>query len=106
MIVKPVLLQATVQSSQNVTSLKHGENIKPAVEQANITVSNQKEVQQKSENVIKKDDVDNRQEKFDAKEKSKNEYYSVKVKKKKVQKSEQEKDQVILKSSGMFDVKI
>ena len=106
MIVKPVLLQATVQSSQNVTSLKHGENVKPAVEQANITVSNQKEVQQKSENVIKKDDVDNRQEKFDAKEKSKNEYYSVKVKKKKVQKSEQEKDQVILKSSGMFDVKI
>lgn len=106
MIVRPVVLQGTVQNSQNMTSMKHNENVKPAVEQANIAVSQQKEVQQKSENVIRKNDVDKGNEKFDAKEKGKNEYYSVKVKKKKNEGFTAEDEKVILKSSGSFDIKI
>lgn len=106
MIVRPVVMQGTVQNSQNMTSMKHAENTKPAVEQANIAVTSQKEVQQKSENVIRKNDVDKGNEKFDAKEKGKNEYYSVKVKKKKNQSISEDDEKVILKSSGMFDVKI
>lgn len=106
MIVRPVIMQGTVQNSQNMTGIKHGEDAKPLVEQANIAVSNQKEVQHKSENVIRKDDVDKGNEKFDAKEKGKNEYYSVKVKKKKNQDQNDSGGKVILKSSGNFDVKI
>ena len=34
MIVRPVVIQGTVQNSQNMTSIKHAENTKPAVEQA------------------------------------------------------------------------
>ena len=105
MIVRPVVMQGTVQNSQNMTSIKHGEDVKPAVEQANIAATNQKEVQQKSENVIRKDGVDKNNEKFDAKEKGKNEYYSVKVKKKKKE-TIQSEEKVLLKSSGMFDIKI
>lgn len=105
MIVRPVVMQGTVQNSQNMTSIKHGEDVKPAVEQANIAATNQKEVQQKSENVIRKDGVDKNNEKFDAKEKGKNEYYSVKVKKKKKENIQSE-EKVLLKSSGMFDIKI
>lgn len=106
MIVRPVVMQGTVQNSQNMTSMKHAENIKPAVEQANIAATSQKEVQKKSENVIRKNDVDKGNQKFDAKEKGKNEYYSVKVKKKKNQSISDDDEKVILKSSGMFDVKI
>lgn len=105
MIVRPVVLQGTVQNSQNMTSVKHGEDAKPMVQQANIAVSTQKEVQQKSENVIRKDDVDKGNEKFDAKEKGKNEYYSVKVKKKKNDVSGDE-GKVVVKNKGSFDVKI
>ena len=105
MIVRPVVMQGTVLNSQNMTSIKHGEDVKPAVEQANIAATNQKEVQQKSENVIRKDGVDKNNEKFDAKEKGKNEYYSVKVKKKKKENIQSE-EKVLLKSSGMFDIKI
>lgn len=105
MIVRPVVLQGTVQNSQNMTNIKHGEDIKPYVEQANIAVTSQKEVQKKLENVIRKNDVDNGNEKFDAKEKGKNEYYTVKVKKKKKDESVLD-EKVILKTSGSFDMKI
>lgn len=106
MIVRPVVIQGTVQNSQNMTSVKHGENAKPMVEQANIAVSTQKEVKLKAENVIKKDDVDKGNEKFDAKEKGKNEYYSVKVKKKKQDMSSNTEGSVMVKGVGSFDVKI
>lgn len=105
MIVRPVVIQGTVQNSQNMTSVKHGEDVKPMVEQANIAVSNQKEVQHKSEIVIRREDVDMGKEKFDAKEKGKNEYYSVKVKKKKNTNGNKEGN-VAVKSAGSFDVKI
>ena len=105
MIVRPVVLQGTVQNSQNMTSVKHGEDAKPMVQQANVAVSTQKEVKQKSENVIRKDDVDKGNEKFDAKEKGKNEYYSVKVKKKKNDDSSDD-GKVAVKNTGTFDVKI
>jgi len=109
MIVRPVVIQGTVQNSQNMTSIKHGEDAKPMVEQANIAATTQKEVQQKSENVIRKDDVANGKEKFDAKEKGKNEYYSVKVKKKKDETmniASNDEGKVIVKSTGSFDMKI
>ncbi len=105
MIVRPVVIQGTVQNSQNMTSVKHGEDAKPMVEQANIAVTTKKEIQQKSENVIRKDDVNKGNEKFDAKEKGKNEYYSVKVKKKK-NTSNSDEGKVAVKSTGSFDVKI
>ncbi|MBQ2744186.1 MAG: hypothetical protein IJF37_01015 [Lachnospiraceae bacterium] len=105
MIVRPVVIQGTVQNSQNMTAVKHGEDAKPMVDQANIAVSNQKEVQLKSVNVIRKDDVDMGKEKFDAKEKGKNEYYSVKVKKKR-KANDSEEGTVAIKSTGSFDVKI
>ena len=106
MIVRPVVLQGTVQNSQNMTSIKHSEDSKPMVEQANIAVSTQKEVKQKSENVIRKDDLEKGNEKFDAKEKGKNEYFTVKVKKKKNVIGGGEEGKVAVKSTGSFDIKI
>ena len=103
MIVRPVVIQGTVQNSQNMTSIKHAENTKPAVEQANIAATTQKEVQQKSENVIRKENISKEQQKFDAKEKGSNEYVSVKVKKK-VKEEAQAEEKVLVKSQGGFDI--
>lgn len=106
MIVRPVVIQGTVQNSQNMTSVKHSEDVKPMVEQANIATTNTKEVQQKAEVVIKREDVNQGHEKHDAKEKGKNEYFSVKVKKTGKGASVNEDERIIVKSSGSFDVKI
>ncbi|MBQ2982336.1 MAG: hypothetical protein IJD58_09510 [Lachnospiraceae bacterium] len=107
MIVKPVVIQGTVQNSQNMTSIKHAENTKPYVEQANIAATTHKEVQHKSENVIRKDNINKEQKKFDAKDKGANEYVSVKVKKKVNDKGEESvEEQVLVKSQGGFDIKI
>ena len=115
MIVKPVIIQGTVQNSQNATNVKHAENIKPAVEQANLAATTQKEVKMKSENVIRKDNINKEQKKFDAKEKGSNEYVKVKVKvKKRLNDEGEEKDrdneqvneQIKVKSKSGFDMKI
>lgn len=106
MSVRPVVIQGTVQNSQNMTSLKHAENAKPAVDQANIAATTQKEVQHKAENVIRKENVNKEQQKFDAKEKGSNEYVSVKVKKKVKEEEAQGEEKVLVKSQGGFDIKI
>lgn len=109
MIVRPVVMQGTVQNSQNMTGIKHAENIKPSVEQANIAVTTQKEVQQKSENVIRKENINKEQQKFDAKEKGSNEYVKVKVKKKVSDNTADDanaEEKVLVKSHGGFDMKI
>lgn len=106
MIVRPVVLQGTVQNSQNVTGMKHAENIRPSVEQANIAATTQKEIQHKSENVIRKENINKEQQKFDAKEKGSNEYVSVKVKKKAKTVTDDEEEKVIVKNQSGFDIKI
>ncbi len=106
MIVRPVVLQGTVQNSQNMTSVKHNEDAKPMVEQANITATNTKEVQQKTEVVTKREDINQGHEKHDAKEKGKNEYFSVKVKKNNNGTQADGQERVLVKSSSGFDVKI
>ena len=68
--------------------------------------STQKEVQQKSENVIRKENINKEQQKFDAKEKGSNEYVSVKVKKKVKQEEDGIDEKVLVKSQGGFDIKI
>lgn len=108
MIVRPVVLQGTVQNSQNVTEMKHAENIKPSVEQANIAATTQKEIQHKAENVIRKENINKEQKKFDAKEKGSNEYVTVKIKKRLKDDLDDSngEEKVIVKSQSGFDIKI
>ena len=106
MIVRPVVLQGTVQNSQNMTNVKHSEDVRPMATQANITATNTKEIQQKAEMVTKREDINQGHEKHDAKEKGKNEYFSVKVKKHGNKNVLDGEEKVIVKSAGSFDVKI
>ena len=68
MSVRPIDIMMVPQMNE-VSHIKQSENMRPATEQMNI-VSNV----DKSEQVTKKDDVENKGHKFDAKEKSSNEY--------------------------------
>ena len=105
MAISPLLFNGSVSRMQDVSAIKHNEDIKGMVDQTNFQNTFHREVDSKVNQVHQSDDVDNRQQKHDAKEKGKNEYYSVKVKKKR-KANDSEEGTVAIKSTGSFDVKI
>ena len=106
MIGRTVALQATMQRSGDEATVKHNEANKSLVNQMNAQNVNQKDVMRRNTEVVKKENADYNNEKFDAKEKGKGEYIINKQKKKK--KEEDEEDgRVIIKNGGAgFDMKI
>ena len=90
MTVRPVHLNGMIQNTQDVSAIRHQENQKPAIEQH------------------KKDNADNEQKKFDAKEKGSNEYRDQRGKNKKEKKENLPDGSVKVKMtmSGGFDIKI
>ncbi len=75
MVIRPTEF-GMIQQQNTVSQIRHGEDARPMVEQQTIVVQSQKEANVKSEKVNHKDDADNGQKKFDARDKSENEYYS------------------------------
>lgn len=104
MIGRTTAIQGTMQRSDESALIRKNEENRPLVDQSNAQKLNEKEVQEKYENVVKKDNADYNSEKYDAKEKGKGEYPLLKKKKK--QKKEEEDGVVKIKHSGGFDVKI
>ena len=64
----------SVQQMNEVSHIKQEENQRPVVEQQTITTQVQKETDTKAEQVQHKENADNHQKKYDAKDKSQNEY--------------------------------
>lgn len=107
MTVRPVHLNGMIQNTQDVSTIRHQENQKPAVEQQHIHIREQQKEQSQAQEVHKKDDAENEQKKFDAKEKGANEYTN--QRKKKNKKKEHLPDgsvKVKMTMSGGFDIKI
>lgn len=77
MSVRPVDLMM-VQQMNEVSQIKHNETSRPVTQQFNISAQVQKDTDNKAEQVTQKDDVDNGNRKFDAKDKSDNEYHGQK----------------------------
>ncbi|MGN0318935.1 MAG: hypothetical protein ACI4E1_13475 [Lachnospira sp.] len=75
MIVKPLEF-GMIQQQNSVAQIKHNENTRPVVEQQNMVQIKQQNDEARAEQVVKKDNADNFNRGFDAKEKSSNEYYS------------------------------
>ena len=75
MLVKPAEF-GMIQQQNTVSQIRHEQDAKPMAEQQTMVVQSQKEAEIKAEQVVHKDDTDNRQKKFDAKDKSDNEYQS------------------------------
>ncbi len=92
----------TISRSQDITAIKHNEDNKGMVEQANLGQQMQKDVQQKAREVRSGDNAQWHSEKFDAKEKGKNEYTGDGGQKRK----QTPPDKVEIKGRKSFDMKV
>lgn len=101
MSVRPIDLMM-VQQMNEVSQIKHNETSRPAAQQFNISAQVQKNTDNRSEQVTQKEDVDNGKRKFDAKDKSDNEYQEQKRNRQK----QDGKVTIKNKSEFNFDVKV
>lgn len=111
MTIRPVVLNGMIQRTQDIGNIKQQEDNKPVVQQQNLSIQNEKREEQLAHQVQQTDKKENEGYRYDAKEKSNNQYEGNEGRKKKHQKEsekEQNKDgKVILKGLGSsFDIKI
>lgn len=100
---KPVIMSGIVNRTQDYAQLKHGEDQKPVADQANFQTQFNKQIEKNAELVIRQNNSEWKNEKFDAKEKGKNKYFADKKKKEK----KEEDGKGTTKSGYMsFDIKI
>lgn len=101
-MLNPIEFTGMVQRTQDVSTIKQNENIKPQMEHINVQSQETQKAIMKHEQVIKKENADREQNNFDAKEKGNGMYYDSRNKKKKKNKEE---GSVKKLNSGTFDVK-
>lgn len=105
MTIRPVFFNGMIQNTQDVSAMQHNENHRPAVEQSNIQIQEQKKEESLSQEVHSKEDVEQQQH-FDAREKGSNEYSDNRKKKKKEERAVLPDGSVRMKMSKGFDIKI
>lgn len=103
MAISPLMFNGSVTRMQDVTQIKHNEDIKGAVDQANFQNTFHKQIDSKMTQVHQSDNTENRQKKFDSKEKGDNEYSGDGGKKRK---HDDKEGRVIAKTQGGFDMKV
>lgn len=69
-----VEMQGQISRAQDFTSIKHNEDTKGMVEQANVGQQKTKQVERQVTRVNQREETKNQQRKFDAKDKGDNEY--------------------------------
>ena len=74
MAISPVLFNGSVSRMQDVTQIKQNEDMKGMVDQTNFQNTFHKQIDHKLNQVHHSDNAENRQKKFDAKDKGDNEY--------------------------------
>lgn len=103
MVVKPIEF-AMIQQQNTVSQMQHDAETRPVAQQQMMSEQTQKNVDRTAEQVNKKDDANNSSGKFDAKDKSSNEYHSEKDSSKNKNRSD---GRVFIKGQGSdFDLKI
>lgn len=105
MTIRPVELNGMIQRTQDVGALKQQEDVKPMADQQTLQLQAQKNDMRKSEQVNHKNNADNDESRFDAKEKGKNQYQQNKGGRKGA--PEQEEGKVVIKGTSQgFDMKV
>ena len=105
MAIGPVELNGAMTRLQDITSQKHNENVKGAVDQTNFQAEFKKEIDTRLNQVHKGDDPKNGNTRYDAKEKGNGSYEGDGGRKRK--KEQTPKDgKVLVKGHGGFDIKI
>ena len=104
MAISPILFNGSVTRMQDVTQIKQNEDMKGMVDQTNFQNTFHKQIDQKLNQVHQSDNAENRQKKFDAKDKGDNEYSGDGGKKRQQNKSADGK--VVAKIRSGFDMKV
>lgn len=103
MAISPILLNGSIQQTDNVLHNQVKQVEKGMVDQGNIQVQEEKKEQQRAKQVVHSDEALFKEERFDAKEKGHNGYSGDGGKRGKKLKSD---GKVVTKSEGGFDIKI
>lgn len=74
MTISRVELQGQITRAQDFTTIKHNDDIQPQVQQSSLMQNRQQAAELKLHHVNEKEEAENRQNKFDAKEKGSNQY--------------------------------
>ena len=105
MAISPIELNGMISRTQDMQILNHNEEHKGMIDQQNFQGQFQQEIGHKLDQVRNADNAEKNPEKFDAKEKGKNEYAGDGGKKQRKQKEELD-GKVIVRRMGNFDIKI
>lgn len=105
MAISPLLFNGSVSRMQDVSMIKHNEDAKGMVDQSNFQNTFHKEIDSRVNQVHQSDDLENRQQKHDAKEKGKNQYMGDGGKNRQKERKPQD-GRVIPKTMSGFDMKI
>lgn len=101
---KPVEMTGIVNRTTDFAQVRQNEEQKPVIEQYAFEAQFNKQVEKNSEAVVKKHDSEWKNEKFDAKEKSKNKYYA--SIKKKMKENIEEDEKAEPEKHTTFDIRI
>lgn len=101
----PIELNVTVTRVQDYTTIKHNEDMRPNIQQMDISQQTIKEADHKATFVEQKEDLNNEQKKQDAKDQGKNKYMGDGGKNRPGSKIPKE-GTVIKKEQGGFDFRI
>lgn len=106
MTIRPIVLNGTIQRTQDVGNLKQQEDAKPHVDQQNIQSTMVKEEQRLSSQVIETKKSEQEEFRYDAKEKGNSAYKKNDGKKKKRDKASSDEAVIVKGTVTGFDIKI
>lgn len=106
MSINPILMNATIQRVQDFSNMKQNVDQKSAVDQSMIQHTVHKNEQQKASQVMRQDNADMMNKKFDARERGGNAYQGDGGKNRKQQENKKTTSNVRLDKSSGFDMKI
>lgn len=105
MSIRPVVISGMMQRSDDIGTIKHQQDTRPAVEQQNLQTQMVKKSEEMRHQVLNPENSEKTDTHADAREKGKNEYF---YRKQSGNKKKEESDGTVIKknSGGGFDVKI
>ena len=101
-----VEMQGQITRAQDFTSIKHNEDTRPMVEQANFGQQMIKQVERQANRVNQGEKPEYHEKKFDAKDKGSNEYYGDGGKSRKKKLKENPDGKVLMKKADHIDFSV
>lgn len=104
MAIGQIEIQGQITRAQDFTAIKHNEDTRGAVEQANVSNQFSKQVEAQVTKVNRGDQPEYYNKKFDAKDKGSNEYHGDGGQNRKKKEQKEPDGKVLLKRVGSFDI--